>query len=174
MAQPKDIDDIIFACRQKVVQRAAESFDDTISTFRTVCESPIEIGLLAGFSLIESTDGFSGYGGLRIEFTEQPDEYPPDASSGIHVYLQGNVGPYRADFIVDLVFAGRVERAVVECDGHDFHERTKEQAERDKSRDRSLAGAGFTVLRYTGREIWRSPERCALDCINTLIKRVGK
>jgi hypothetical protein len=43
----------------------------------------------------------------------------------------------------------------LECDGHDFHERTKEQAERDRKRDRDLQSAGFTVLRFTGSEIWR-------------------
>ena len=33
----------------------------------------------------------------------------------------------------------------MECDGHDFHERTKEQASSDKKRDRSLQAAGFLV-----------------------------
>src|SRR5205807_7453561 len=43
---------------------------------------------------------------------------------------------------------------IVEIDGHDFHERTKEQAQRDKSRDRYLNQSGFTVFRFTGSEVF--------------------
>ncbi len=46
---------------------------------------------------------------------------------------------------------------VIEVDGHEFHERTKEQAQRDKSRDRALTGAGYRVLRFTGSEVFRDP-----------------
>jgi hypothetical protein len=52
-------------------------------------------------------------------------------------------------------------RLVVECDGHDFHERTKEQAARDRSRDREGQLAGFTVFRFTGSELWRDAWGCA-------------
>ena len=40
----------------------------------------------------------------------------------------------------------------VECDGHEFHEKTKQQAARDKARDRD---------RFTGSEIWKDPGACA-------------
>jgi hypothetical protein len=52
---------------------------------------------------------------------------------------------------------------VIECDGHDFHERTKQQAARDKSRDRQLITLGYHVLRFTGSEIWADPRRCAKE-----------
>jgi len=51
-------------------------------------------------------------------------------------------------------------RVVVELDGHDFHERTPEQAQSDKSRDRELQAKGWHVLRFTGREVLRRPEEC--------------
>lgn len=51
----------------------------------------------------------------------------------------------------------------VECDGHDFHEKTKEQAAADKARDRELVAAGITVLRFTGSEIWKDEEKCAQE-----------
>ena len=41
-------------------------------------------------------------------------------------------------------------KIVVECDGHDFHEKTKDQVARDKSRVRDLEIAGWRVLRFTG------------------------
>lgn len=46
----------------------------------------------------------------------------------------------------------------IECDGHDFHERTKEQAQRDKARDRALQSIGWRIARFTGSEIYKSPE----------------
>ncbi len=75
---------------------------------------------------------------------------------------------------VDFVFyaydtRGRVLRApgwrklIVECDGHDFHERTKEQAKRDRSRDRKATLGGLDVMRFTGSEIWNDPWGCAGD-----------
>lgn len=57
-------------------------------------------------------------------------------------------------------------RIAIECDGHDFHERTPEQAQRDKSRDRFLSEQGWIVLRFTGREITRDARSCALQAIN--------
>jgi very-short-patch-repair endonuclease len=59
-----------------------------------------------------------------------------------------------------LDFAFVPERLAIECDGHDFHERTKEQARHDRSRDRALQLAGWTVLRFTGSEIHRDVDAC--------------
>lgn len=52
-------------------------------------------------------------------------------------------------------------KLIVECDGHDFHERTKEQAKRDRSRDRRALLHGIEVMRFTGSEIWNDPWGCA-------------
>ena len=41
-------------------------------------------------------------------------------------------------------------KIVVEYDGHDFHEKTKDQVARDKSRVRDLEIAGWRILRFTG------------------------
>lgn len=86
---------------------------------------------------------------------------------------QCNLGRFRVDFAVavenvpDLADNGlplyptEPKLFVVECDGHDFHERTKGQAARDRSRDRALQGFGATVLRFTGSEIVSDPRGCA-------------
>lgn len=57
--------------------------------------------------------------------------------------------------------AQEISYLVVECDGHDYHERTKEQAAKDRSRDRNLQMSGYTVFRFTGYEIYRAPLKCA-------------
>jgi len=70
------------------------------------------------------------------------------------------IGRYRADF---AVLHKPDRRIVVECDGHDFHEKTKKQAAHDKKRDRFLQGEGWPVLRFTGQEIVTDVEACATE-----------
>lgn len=89
----------------------------------------------------------------------------------IEVLPQYWIGPYRVDFAVVFGKGGRV---VVECDGHDFHERTKEQAARDKQRDRDLALRGWTVLRFTGSEVWNDPASCAVQIADLVDFRLLK
>lgn len=89
---------------------------------------------------------------------------------------QVQIGQWRVDFVIyafargpDAFFVSSLQpvetarwrRLVVECDGHDFHEKTKAQAARDKARDRDLVMAGYEVFRFTGSELWRDPWGCA-------------
>jgi hypothetical protein len=69
---------------------------------------------------------------------------------------------YRVDLLIEVVEELSLEAEkpilslVVELDGHDFHERTKEQAQRDKERDRNMTRAGYKIMRFTGSEIYMS------------------
>jgi len=78
----------------------------------------------------------------------------------ISVYHQQDIGKYVADFLV--IKDGEHPGTIIECDGHDFHERTKEQAQHDKERDRNLQSLGYKVYRFTGSEIFKSRGRCVL------------
>jgi very-short-patch-repair endonuclease len=49
----------------------------------------------------------------------------------------------------------------VELDGHDYHERTKEQVANGRDRDRCLLWDGWTPLHFTGSEIHRDPRMCS-------------
>lgn len=96
----------------------------------------------------------------------------------LHIDPQARVGDYRVDFLVSYV-----ERAledaprftlVIECDGHAFHEKTKEQAASDKERDRVLQSHGHRVFRFTGSEIHADPFRCAKQCIDAMYELAQK
>lgn len=80
---------------------------------------------------------------------------------------QVQIGKYRVDFLI----TGVEPPIVVECDGHEFHERTKEQANRDHRRDQDLQDLGYRVYRFTGSEIYRNPHKCA---IRVLYTQMGK
>lgn len=63
---------------------------------------------------------------------------------------------YRVDFLL------RDARLVIELDGHEHHS-TKEQLESDAIRQRYLSRAGYTVVRFTGREIVRDVSACVSE-----------
>ena len=73
--------------------------------------------------------------------------------SGICVEPQIKIGKYRVDFLITFL-RNKKRKIVVECDGHDFHEKTKEQAKHDKERDRYFTAEGYEVYHYTGSEIY--------------------
>jgi very-short-patch-repair endonuclease len=88
--------------------------------------------------------------------------------------LQVTVGnsKYRVDFaFIGMTFEHRIIRIAVELDGHDFHERTKEQASKDKRRDRVLAANGWVTLRFTGSDVYRDPG-AVLDEITATANRL--
>lgn len=86
----------------------------------------------------------------------------------ISLKTQEQVGRYRVDFLLESYG----ERLVVECDGHDFHERTKKQAARDRSRDRWLTGQGFHLMRFTGSEIYADALACGREAV-AHIEKIG-
>jgi very-short-patch-repair endonuclease len=73
---------------------------------------------------------------------------------------------YSIDFVVQKP-DGKMKLAI-ELDGHDFHEKTKEQATRDRRRERAIIRHGFTILRFTGSEIFRNSRKCVEEVIEMI------
>lgn len=65
----------------------------------------------------------------------------------------------------------RAGEVIVECDGHEFHERTKHQAQRDRSRDRELQRSGYRVFRFTGSELFKDPFACAKESFDAAFQK---
>ena len=85
---------------------------------------------------------------------------------------QYKIGKYRVDFVFYLknIKTGKYKNFIVELDGHDFHEKTKEQAKKDKEKDRFLISEGYTVIRFTGSEIYNN----CMEKINEFLNIVYK
>ena len=77
---------------------------------------------------------------------------------------QENIGKYRVDFLCSMI--GKKQEYIIECDGHDFHEKTKEQAKYDKQRERYFVSQGYKVLRFSGSEIISDFERIKEELYN--------
>lgn len=132
-------------------------------------ESPIEEAMLIGIAAASSALFFH-------TITESFDEIPGViVTAGMSPKLalvispQTQIGPYRVDFLLARAqkfrdFENVIFRAI-ECDGHDYHERTKEQAAKDKARDRYLLRCGVTTMRFTGSEIYNNALSCGFEAI---------
>lgn len=135
-----------------------------------VCESPIENLMASAFFLSKMANDFCL--GAEIELVGW---HPPRLDlqglidhtcrfDCIYVAPQVEVRKirfsYRVDFLAMAIFGGNSRKLAIECDGHAFHEKTKEQAQRDKERDRALLSYGIPVMRFTGAEIWKDPMKC--------------
>lgn len=92
--------------------------------------------------------------------------------SPLIIESQVQIGSRRVDFCIGFLRGIKHVRAlVVECDGHDFHERTKDQAKRDRSVDRELQSLGLTVFRFTGSELWNDPVACADQVLDYCVSK---
>ena len=77
---------------------------------------------------------------------------------------------YRVDFLIPVIYKNQDNKCfVIECDGHEFHQKTKEQVERDNTRMRKLQKNGYEVIRFSGTEIWHRPYKCANEILNIIL-----
>jgi very-short-patch-repair endonuclease len=130
-----------------------------------LCESPIETAMLVALCV----QGVEVFGALRLG--AELGARTPDRGILV-IEQQKEIPPYRVDFLATLEHRFfRSFTAVIECDGHEFHERTKEQAARDKQRDRFLQDRGHSVYRFTGSEIFADPMGCARQIAESLLSR---
>ncbi len=89
---------------------------------------------------------------------------------------QAQLEGWRVDFLIhsyDFARKGGPQgwkRLIVECDGHDFHERTKEQAAKDRGRDRQAQLSDAAILRFTGSEIYKDAWACAEQITDWALK----
>ena len=143
----------------------------------TVIESPIEMRLHNALRMLayEKDIAVGTWEGSGSMYGEWPAGACVAINQGkgdyaMHIFPQVNFGDYRIDIVLMMYCRWRVGKSylLVECDGHEYHERTKEQARRDRKRDRDLVQAGHVLFRFTGQEIWRDVDACALQCFETL------
>lgn len=96
--------------------------------------------------------------------------YVPQVSLKTQVTVEAEGRVYRVDIALspsaksdsmlkDLADHLMCPRIAVELDGHDFHERTRQQVTQRNQRDRSLESAGWKVLHFSGSEFNTDPLR---------------
>lgn len=135
---------------------------DPVDIAVACAESPIEAMFIRALLDPPAADAFWYEGDPIIIPTEQGYKWPerePLPEALFIVALQHRIGAHRVD--IACAFTGTGRRLVVECDGHEFHERTPEQADADHARDAVLMAKDWPVVRFTGSKITKDPAQCA-------------
>jgi very-short-patch-repair endonuclease len=95
---------------------------------------------------------------------------------------QFKIASYRVDFYVDpskyfieilkapAEYLQEIPQIVIELDGHQWHEKDPIQVEKDKKRERAIVELGFTLLRYSGREMIQNPG----SAVNDAYAKIGR
>lgn len=83
-----------------------------------------------------------------------------------------NGSEYRVDFVIPVVYKNQENKMfIIECDGYEFHRRTKEEDEYENKRERDLQIKGYEIIRFSGVEIWHRPRQCAEEVIKIILSK---
>lgn len=143
-----------------VAQFSRDEFEFMVVDYMTdsdpIPQSPIEQILFTALCLVRKTYG------VEKDFAEGISD-PWWGEGAMAIEPQCSIGPYRADFLIRSVHLGEDYSFVVECDGHEFHDRSEKQRRYEKQRDRFFQKKGYKVFHFTGAEIVRNPYRVACE-----------
>lgn len=169
-----------------LIRRQLQGLTDSMYRASNLCDSPIEGVMLGALLLVAAERDMN----VALQLGYRDEQLTTLGMPSLVVTPQAQIGEYRVDFLLeyrDVVPDFSVKekardgteipgskdvssRVVVECDGHDFHERTKQQASRDRQRDRSLQATGYMIFRYTGSDLWRDPVAAADEVLAQLAR----
>lgn len=141
-----------YFCSRTVLSEKQDVFDRLIkmSLDYSKCKSPIEVIFNMCFDLVMTLKDSA--------YTLQPQ---------YEVVIDEN-----KRYILDFAFIQDNVKVAIECDGHEFHERTKEQVEYGNTRDYDLKIKGFDVLHFSGSQIINDPIRIAGSVIRFINTRL--
>jgi very-short-patch-repair endonuclease len=71
---------------------------------------------------------------------------------------------FRSDFVVESTDGAK--KLALDLDRYDFDEMTRQQAVRDRQRERTLVRSGGSMFRFTGLEIVRDPRSCVEEVVS--------
>ncbi len=153
--------DLIAGVCDYAAERVQDKIGSTLAHLGKLCESPIERVMAAAVVAV-----------FEIEECRPlifiPAEYLLKGNVQLGIAPQAQVGDWRVDFLLIDRTLKKPLSVIIECDGHQFHERDQDQALRDRSRDRAAQSIGAHVFRFTGREIWKDPIKCAREVFDLL------
>lgn len=170
---PKNVKDFIKKCTYIAARSEAEIFTNHNEAHEVWAESPIEVLFATAMNLLIRTSGLTP----RCYHLDDGKRF----FKGVSVIPQFEIEKYRVDFAVGYInnvvydakhgFPDNTKEAIVELDGHEFHEKDEKQRRYEKKRDRALQKKGYTVFHYTGAEIVRDPFASAAECLSFVTGR---
>lgn len=155
----------------QVLWNEALVYDELYYNLANVIKSPIEQIFYTAMKIsMDSTpiysikDSHSDFGDVMSRYFRFIPQYQFDING--KKYIADFALLYRSNFCIGNENVEWPIACIVECDGHDFHEKTKQQAARDKKRDRDFLSHNISTFRFTGSEINLNPSACAHEVID--------
>jgi very-short-patch-repair endonuclease len=172
----QEMDELHRAALRAYVLRQVAFISNDLERAVAMCGSPPERAMLYALAILawEWVDGVllrvegSATGLIATRFTY------------VEIEPQGQIDADRVDFLMTMGIRTAADappktaKLVVECDGHEWHERTREQARNDRARDRRLQARDLAVYRYTGSEVWADVFGAAREALEELARRFGE
>lgn len=162
-----DLEDFAGNPRKWLDERTLMFYNGNLATDETEyqyslidCESPIEqmLSLELANLRLEYISSFNPY--IDVIAIEKQQE----------ITIKGK--KYRVDFLIPVQYKNQENIFfAIECDGHEFHQKTKEQVEKDNKRQRDLQEAGYEVIRFSGTEIYHRAYKCAIEVKNIILSK---
>jgi hypothetical protein len=141
------------------------SLYEDMPTFQVLCESPIEAIFVMWWVAVRRF--------VRATFVPHPQRFMWTLRFQQRVTARGH--KYRLDMVIEHDDTARTQRLeglgfrggkiAIELDGHEFHERTREQVTLRNKRDRDLAAEGWRVIHFSGSELVRRRHECAWEVL---------
>ena len=146
-----------------------ETFTDDLSCMKKCleyalvgCESPIEqvmaLNLLTFKVIVEKVHRSMDW----LEIIDIANQVP----------IKVDDKTYRVDFLLKVAINVNNKKFyknyIIECDGHDYHEKTKAQVTHGNRKERNLRTAGYDVVRFSGSEIFKKGMECVTDVIKII------
>lgn len=129
-----------------------------------LAESPLEAKLLEAFYSTGAFEPVAASAGVLLGYS------PTNGALFGQLTVKVAGRHHRLDYAV--VAPRRDVFMAIEIDGgHHFQ---REQAQRDRKRDRDLAGRGWTPIRFTGGEVFRDAESCVREVVEAVAWRLRR
>lgn len=159
------------AARALLIQAAQSLIEPVISRCAQVCESPVELALALALGFVGRQHSCA----VLYDFGETVIG-DAEGDSMLRIRPQAHFDDYRIDLLLTMQtiedgpdgIIVQTKQLAVEADGAEFHDRTPEQAIRDRKRDRQLQTQGLNVFRFAGGEVWRDVFGCAREVVRFL------
>lgn len=160
---PTKCKELFFDALRKNNNFCSRIIDDIENDFFIQCDSPIEQIFLFTMELYMCTH--------NVHFEIYP-QYE----------IQTIKRKYIADFLISFgdyyiatgYYPENNVEIIVECDGHEFHEKTKEQVRKNNERDLALKKAGYDVIHFSGSQIYNDYAKCVTEVAEYFETKIGK
>lgn len=160
-----------------------QTFDSDIFVFRQPGQGTNHTKLIAKYSRFDNGeevfDDIINFSPMSVNVVCDCDKlnfsesfYPDETIMfGTCKLWNSKIDNLEPDFIIEIADENST-RFVIEIDGFEYHDRTKELAAKDKQKDRFYLSRGYIPIRFAGTEVYKDPLSCVRETMQIILNTV--